>query len=164
MLRLIRVFAGRTVICWFCQEVAHMCIQNVGKWIHDFELLIFRLHLHFIYIIYPCRLVWQSIFSSRLWLKFPVYIILFLNSLSVSTIWWYFLQLCCESHLIEWASALHRNIWCGYSGKYGKLLAHLNQRLTRWANRIVMVCPSLSVVHTFKLEYLWSQLANLDQI
>ena len=54
------------------------------------------------------------------------------------------------------------------------LLAHLSRRLTRWAYSIPMVRrpssvvvrrrPSLSVVHTFKLEYLWSQLANLDQI
>ena len=52
-------------------------------------------------------------------------------------------------------------------------LAHLSRRLTRWAYSIAMVrrpsvgvrrCPSSSVVHTFKLEYLWSQLANLDQI
>ena len=53
-------------------------------------------------------------------------------------------------------------------------LAHLSRRLTRWAYSIPMVrCPSVVVrhhpsasvvVHTFKLEYLWSQLANLDQI
>ena len=48
----------------------------------------------------------------------------------------------------------------------GYLLAHLSRRLTRWAYSIPMVCrPSSSiVVHTFKLEYLCSQLANLDQI
>ena len=52
-----------------------------------------------------------------------------------------------------------------------EFLAHLSRRLTRWAYSIpmvlcpsvVVVCPSV-VVHTFKLEYLWSQLANLDQI
>ena len=49
-------------------------------------------------------------------------------------------------------------------------LAHLSRRLTRWAYSIPMVRrPSVvrhpsSVVHTFKLEYLWSQLANLDYI
>ena len=45
-------------------------------------------------------------------------------------------------------------------------LAHLSRRLTRWAYSIPMVRrPSVVVVvHTFKLEYLWSQLANLDQI
>ena len=42
-------------------------------------------------------------------------------------------------------------------------LAHLNRRLTRWTYRIPMV-PRPSVFHTFKLEYLWNQLANLDQI
>ena len=42
-----------------------------------------------------------------------------------------------------------------------EFLAHLSQRLTRWAYSIPM---SIVVVHTFKLEYLWSQLANLDQI
>ena len=50
-------------------------------------------------------------------------------------------------------------------------LAHLSWRLTRWAYSIpmvrrpsvVVVHPSV-VVHTFKLEYLWSQLASLDQI
>ena len=44
-------------------------------------------------------------------------------------------------------------------------LAHLSRRLTRWAYSIPMGRrPSVVVVHTFKLEYLWSQLANLDQI
>ena len=44
-------------------------------------------------------------------------------------------------------------------------LAHLSQRLTRWAYSIPMVHRlSVVVVHTFKLECLWSQLANLDQI
>ena len=42
------------------------------------------------------------------------------------------------------------------------LLAHLSRRLTRWAYSIPMVRPSF--VHTFKLEYLWNQLASLDQI
>ena len=32
------------------------------------------------------------------------------------------------------------------------------------ASVVVRRRPSSSVVHTFKLEYLWSQLANLDQI
>ena len=46
------------------------------------------------------------------------------------------------------------------------LLAHLSRRLTRWAYSIPVVRrPSSSVViHTFKLEYLWSQLASLNQI
>ena len=43
------------------------------------------------------------------------------------------------------------------------VLAHLSRRLTRWAYSIPMVRRP-SVVHTFKLEYLWNQLANLDQI
>ena len=45
-------------------------------------------------------------------------------------------------------------------------LAHLSRRLTRWAYSIAMVRrPSVVVVvHTFKPVYLWSQLANLDQI
>ena len=44
-------------------------------------------------------------------------------------------------------------------------LTHLNRRLTRWAYSISMVrCPSVVVAHTFKLEYLWCQSANLDQI
>ena len=51
---------------------------------------------------------------------------------------------------------------------FSHFLAHLSRRLTRWAYSIPMVRrPSSSssvVVHTFKLEYLWSQLANLDQI
>ena len=67
--------------------------------------------------------------------------------------------------------------------KQEQFLAHLSRRLTRWAYSIAMVRrpsvvvrrrpsasvvvrrrPSSSVVHTFKLEYLWSHLANLDQI
>ena len=52
-----------------------------------------------------------------------------------------------------------------------QFLAHLSRRLKRWAYSIpmirrpsvVVVGPSV-VVHTYKLEYLWSQLANLDQI
>ena len=52
-------------------------------------------------------------------------------------------------------------------------LAHLSRRLTRWAYNIAMVRrpsvvvrrpSSVVVVHTFKPVYLWSQLANLDQI
>ena len=54
------------------------------------------------------------------------------------------------------------------SFQHWNFLAHLSRRLTRWAYSIPMVRrPSSSssvVVHTFKLEYLWSQLANLDQI
>ena len=57
----------------------------------------------------------------------------------------------------------------------GWFLAHLSRRLTRWAYSIAMVRrPSVVVVrrpssvvvvvHTFKPVYLWSQLANLDQI
>ena len=47
-----------------------------------------------------------------------------------------------------------------------EFLAHLSRRLTGWAYSIPMVRrPSVVVViHTFKLEYLCSQLANLDQI
>ena len=65
-----------------------------------------------------------------------------------------------------------RIAWCGHLlGKGCPLgfslvlfLAHLSRRLTRWAYSIAMVlCPSV-VVHTFKLEYLWSQLADLYQI
>ena len=55
---------------------------------------------------------------------------------------------------------------CGWSKDL--FLAHLSRRLTRWAYSIPMVrrpsSSSVVVVHTFKLEYLWSQLANLDQI
>ena len=46
----------------------------------------------------------------------------------------------------------------------GSFLAHLSQRLTRWAYSIPMVRRPSVVVYTFKLEYLWSQLANLDQL
>ena len=55
--------------------------------------------------------------------------------------------------------------WVGRSGFFGVFLAHLSRRLTRWAYSIAMVRrPSVVVVHTFKPVYLWSQLANLDQI
>ena len=48
--------------------------------------------------------------------------------------------------------------WTGF-------LAHLSRRLTRWAYSIPMVNrPSVVVVNTFKLEYHWSQWADLDQI
>ena len=43
-------------------------------------------------------------------------------------------------------------------------LTHLSRRLTRWAYSIPMVRLRSVVVHTFKLECLWSQLANLDKI
>ena len=43
-------------------------------------------------------------------------------------------------------------------------LAHLSRRLTRWAYSIAMVRRPSVVVHTFEPVYLWSQLANLDQI
>ena len=51
------------------------------------------------------------------------------------------------------------------------ILAHLSRRLSRWAYSIPMVRPSVvvvvvrpSVVHTCKLEYLWRQVVNRDQI
>ena len=40
------------------------------------------------------------------------------------------------------------------------MLAHLSRRLTRWSYSMV---PRPSIVHTFELDYLWGQLANLDQ-
>ena len=43
-------------------------------------------------------------------------------------------------------------------------LAHLSQRLTGWDYSIPIVCRPSVIVHTFKLEYLWSQMANLDHI
>ena len=42
-------------------------------------------------------------------------------------------------------------------------LAHLGRRLTRWAYNIAMVRRP-SVVHTFKLEYLWGQITSSVQI
>ena len=61
-----------------------------------------------------------------------------------------------------------RGWWVGYLIKCFlkfTFLAHLSRRLTRWAYSIAMVRrPSVVVVHTFKPVYLWSQLANLDQI
>ena len=62
---------------------------------------------------------------------------------------------------------------CNLNCILSRFLGHLSRRLTRWAYSIPMVRrpsvrrrrPSSSVVvHTFKLEYLWSQLANLNQI
>ena len=47
---------------------------------------------------------------------------------------------------------------------YMYFLAHLSRWLTRWAYSRQMVRRPSVVVHTFKLEYLWSQLVNLDQI
>ena len=68
----------------------------------------------------------------------------------------------CPNHwfwLVAMAAKKHCGTWASV------FLAHLSQRLTRWAYSIPMVCcPSVVVVHTFKLEYLWSHLANLDQI
>ena len=60
----------------------------------------------------------------------------------------------------------HINVYVKTSLFKLKFLAHLSRRLTRWAYSIRMVCrlSSSVVIHTFKLEYLWSQLANLDQI
>ena len=63
--------------------------------------------------------------------------------------------------VLSWGSS---NFCEHYYSDTFNLLAHLSRRLTRWAYSIPMVrCPSV-VVHTFKLEYLWRQLANLDQI
>ena len=62
---------------------------------------------------------------------------------------------------LEESIVLLRRVWFIFYG----LLAHLSRRLTRWAYSIPMVrCPSVVVVHTFKLKYLWSHMANLDQI
>ena len=54
-------------------------------------------------------------------------------------------------------------IWSRFPQKM-QFLAHLSRRLIRWAYSIAMVCRPSVVVHTFKPVYLWSQLANLDQI
>ena len=61
---------------------------------------------------------------------------------------------------------VHRSVWRFCHEAAQLLLAHLRRRLTRWAYSIAMVRrPSVFVVvHTFKPVYLWSQLANLDQI
>ena len=74
-----------------------------------------------------------------------------------------------ESFCWFWHEAAHllKNV--------SQFLAHLSRRLTRWAYSIAMVRrpsvvvrrrrrPSSVVVRTFKLKYLWSHLANLDQI
>ena len=63
----------------------------------------------------------------------------------------FFLQMCMRNHPM---------------GLDVRFLAHLSRRFTRWAYSIPMVHrPSVVVVvHTFKLEYLWSQLANFGQI
>ena len=90
--------------------------------------------------------------------------------------------MCYSPHrFVVWA-AIHYHTRAWQTLKHGKecfilslyFLAHLSQRLTRWDYSIPMVRrpsvvrrrPSSSsvVVHTFKLEYLWSQWANLDQI
>ena len=72
---------------------------------------------------------------------------------------------------LRWAIvALWATCWINW------VLAHLSRRLTRWAYSIPMVrCQSVVVIrcrrasssviaHSFKLEYLWRQLVNLDQI
>ena len=48
--------------------------------------------------------------------------------------------------------------------RHHHFLAHLSRRLTRWAYSIAMVRRPSVLVHTLKPVYLWSQLANLDQI
>ena len=79
-------------------------------------------------------------------------------------------RLICTFVVHIWHKTRFRMTWpvCFY-GELTKiilqLLAHLSRRLTRWVYSIPMVRrPSVVVVHTFKLEYLWSQLTNLDQI
>ena len=66
------------------------------------------------------------------------------------------------------ARILKFHIWIPHRKIADLYLAHLSRRLTRWSYSIPMVRHSQSsivvVVHTFKLEYLWSHLANLDQI
>ena len=58
-----------------------------------------------------------------------------------------------------------RQIQLPFKGCLVLFLAHLSWRLTRWTYSIPVVRhPSVVVVHTFKLEYLWRQLANLDKI
>ena len=81
-----------------------------------------------------------------------------------------FFKLCWCSFLV-WRCACYMHILLLLF--FYPFLAHLSRRLTRWAYSIPMVRrPSVvvvrpsssSVVHTFKLEYLWGQLANLYQI
>ena len=55
-------------------------------------------------------------------------------------------------------------VWSGCPKQTCFFLAHLSRRLTMWAYSIPMVRRPSVVIHTFKLKYLWSQLADLDQI
>ena len=49
--------------------------------------------------------------------------------------------------------------------EFRALLARLSSRYIRLVSSIAMARrPSSSVIHTFKLEYLWGHLTNLDQI
>ena len=45
-----------------------------------------------------------------------------------------------------------------------EFLVHLSRTLTKWAYSVLMVCCLSVVVLSFKLEYFWSHLTNLDQI
>ena len=59
------------------------------------------------------------------------------------------------------------NFMCSIIGvgeRLHKVFSSPERRLTRWAYSIPMVRRPSVVVQTFKLEYLWRQLANLDQI
>ena len=58
--------------------------------------------------------------------------------------------------ICQWFLVKHKNLHF--------ILAHLSQRLTRWAYSIPMVCRPSVIVSILKLECLRSQLANLDQI
>ena len=79
--------------------------------------------------------------------------------------WWGFIS----RNYVVWPTFFLMNVFIALKGSHFWLLAQLSRRLTRWAYSIPMVRrPSVvrhpSVVHTFKLEYLWNQLASLDQI
>ena len=70
---------------------------------------------------------------------------------------------CHRNYLYTLRNGAGQEYSCACSS-FQQFLAHLSQRLTRWAYSIPMVCRPFVAVHTFKLEYLWSQLANLEQI
>ena len=78
-----------------------------------------------------------------------------------------------QQHTVTFAQKVNNSVLQFFQEKQNTFLAHLSRRRTRWAYSIPMVRrpsvvvrrrPSSVVVHTFKLEYLWSHLANLDEI
>ena len=122
--------------CWFCHEAAHLSLFHRCELELTVIIPSFRTHRS------EEQFDRSTLFIYFLYWKIASYTI-------KTGFFFYFLEMLRKNgfhHKIE--------VWSGCPKQTCFFLAY----------RIPMVRHPSDIVHTFKLEYLWSQLANLDQI